>query len=415
MTVASPRDPTSSTTAAAPDRRGRPPWWAAPLAIYAVARIVSGVVLAWAARTQPELTDDPGWHVEGTRPASPSYWEVLANWDGQWFKTIALYGYPEVDVSASTGQTALPFPPGYPALVRALMWLTGGSFEVVGAATSLVLGAVAVLILHRWLTRTRGVVAATSAVAVLSFFPSAPILQADYSESAAMLLLVVALRAAVERRWTLLFGAAVLLTFTRPIVLPLAAFVVLLELRRLANTPSGKRRPDWRAVAAAAGLGVISLGWPATVAVMTGRLTGYTDVLAAWSRDGKTAESWVVGVWSQGHPALAVVIVLLITGLVVVRWRHRTDPLPEDRIGTWAAVYLLFMLVATPIGTGVFRHALLTLVPLAPLATRPAPGAPMRRRLWLVVAVVVAELVLQYVWITEVFVVHPGRTPGVLP
>lgn len=414
MTVASRRDSISST-GAAPARRRPPPWWAIPLAVYAAARIVSGVMLAWAARGQPELTDDPGWHVEGTRPASPSYWEVLANWDGQWFKTIALYGYPEVDVSASTDQTALPFPPGYPALVRALMWVTGRSFEVVGATTSLVLGAVAVLILHRWLTRTRGVVAATSAVAVLSFFPSAPILQADYSESTAMVLLVLALRAAVERRWSLLLGVAFLLTFTRPIVLPLAAFVVLLELRRLVNTPRGERRPDWRAVGAAAGLGIISLGWPVTVSLMTGRLTGYTDVLAAWSRDGKAAESWVVGVWSQGHPALAVVIVLLIAGLAVVRWHHRTDPLPDDRIGTWAAVYLLFMLVATPIGTGVFRHALLTLVPLAPLVTSPGPGAPTRRRLWVVLAVVAVELALQYVWITEIFVVHLDRIPGVLP
>ena len=399
----------------APAWREHLPWWAVPLAVYALARLVSGVVLSLAARSQPELTDDPGWHVEGTRPASPSYWEVLANWDGQWFKTIALHGYPEVDVSDSIGQTALPFPPGYPAVIRALMWVTGGSFEVVGATTSLVLGAVAVLLLYRWLISTRGLVAATSAVAVLSFFPSAPILQADYSESAAMVLLVVALRAAVERRWTLLLGVAVLLTFTRPIVLPLAAFVVLLEIRRLANAPRGERRPDAQAMGVAAGLGVISLGWPATVSLMTGRVTGYADVLAAWSRDGSTAESWVVGVWSQGHPALAVVIVLLVLGLAVVRWRHRTDPLPEDRIGTWAAVYLLFMLVATPIGTGIFRHALLTLVPFAPLATRPEPGAATRRRLWVVGVVVVVELVLQYVWITEVFVVHVGRVPGVLP
>ncbi|QIM21430.1 hypothetical protein G7075_10340 [Phycicoccus sp. HDW14] len=127
-----------------------------PLAVFAVARVVSGVMLAVTARLQPDLTDDPFWHVEGTRPANPSYLEVLSNWDGQWFKTIALHGYGAVADGRASDQSALAFSPVYPFLVRAVMAVTGLGFEAAASGVSLVASAAAVVLLFRWLLVTRG-------------------------------------------------------------------------------------------------------------------------------------------------------------------------------------------------------------------------------------------------------------------
>ncbi len=174
-------------------------WWL-PLGVFALARLVSAWILTVAAQVQPDLTRDPHWHVEGTRPASPSYWEVLSNWDGQWFKTIAMHGYADIDTAGPATQNALGFSPLYPLTVRGVMSATGMTFEVAASLVSLTCAGVAILLLFRWLVATRGLGPALAAVAVLSFFPSAPILQAAYSDGMAMLLLVVTLRSVAAGR-----------------------------------------------------------------------------------------------------------------------------------------------------------------------------------------------------------------------
>lgn len=402
-----------------PQRARSVPWSESPrasvrdtlivLAVFLAARGVSALFLASAARRQPDLSDNPGWHVEGTRPADPGYWGVLSNWDGQWFETIALHGYPAGPPQASV-QTPWAFPPGYPLVVRTLMGLTGGTFEVVGSLVSLSLGALAMVLLFRWVASTRGRPDAFLTVVGLSTFLSAPILNATYSEGMALFLLVLALRAALESRWLLLGVSATALTFTRPVVLPIAALLVLLELSGLRATDPAIRR---RRIAAAFVLVILSFAWPASVAVSTGEPGGYATALSGWARDGATAESWFVSLWGSGQHIVAVLLVLLLVGSLYTLWPRKGDGRPPDRLALWSVVYLGFMLLATPVGAGILRHLLLTLAPVLPTVAHRLRGHRVRGPV--VVALVLVQLWLQWLWVQHVFVVAPDHVPGVFP
>lgn len=374
-----------------------------PLAVFAVARVVSGVMLAVTARLQPDLTDDPFWHVEGTRPANPSYLEVLSNWDGQWFKTIALHGYGAVADGRVSDQSALAFSPVYPFLVRAVMAVTGLGFEAAASGVSLVASAAAVVLLFRWLLVTRGRGAAVAAVFVLSFFPAAPVLQAAYSDGLALLLVVVLLRAVAEDRWRVAWAVAPVLALTRPVLLPVALLVLVVRWRA-ADGHVRTLLADRVLLARVVGIGALAFLWPVLAGVISGSATAYSTTLKAWRSDGLSVGGWFSGLWTNGLQVPVVLFVVILVALVALRLRRRTPDGPADHLGTWAGVYLLFVLATAPPNAGIVRHTLLTLVPLGTLGPMASHLTP-RRRAVLLAVVVALEVVLQWVWIRYVFVV----------
>ena len=80
-------------------------------------------------------------------------------------------------------------------------------------------------LLYRMLTPTCGRFAASMSVLALCTYPAAVTLQVGYSESVAMLLILVALWCLREQRYVALLVTGLVLAFTRPIVLPLALVV----------------------------------------------------------------------------------------------------------------------------------------------------------------------------------------------
>lgn len=374
-----------------------------PLVVFAVARVVSGVMLAVAARRQPDLTDYPFWHVEGTRPAQPSYLEILSNWDGQWFKTIAVHGYGGVEAEEASGQSALAFSPVYPALVRAVMAVTGLGFEAAASAVSLVASAAAVVLLFRWLLVTRGRGPAVAAVVVLSFFPAAPVLQAAYSDGVALLLVVVLLRAVAEDRWRVVWVVAPVLALTRPVLLPVALLMLVVRWRAEGGRV-GRMLADRRFVARFVGIGALAFLWPVLAGVISGSPTAYSTTLQAWRADGLSVGGWFSGLWTNGLQVPAVLAAVLLAALVVLRLRRRTPQGAADHLGTWAGAYLVFVLATAPPNAGIIRHTLLTLVPLGALGPM-AAGLTPRRRALLLGAVVAVEVVLMWMWVRYVFVV----------
>src|SRR5680860_703887 len=143
---------TGPTRAAAAERSPRPaalrpaawPWWLQVLGVYALTRAWSTGVLLLAAAGQPQSS----WG-----PAQPDYGTFVGLfWDGSWYKSIAEDGYPAtlpVDANGMVQQNAWAFFPLFPLLVRVLMTATGGSWEVVAPAASLLLGVGAALVLDR--------------------------------------------------------------------------------------------------------------------------------------------------------------------------------------------------------------------------------------------------------------------------
>ncbi len=383
-----------------------------PLAIWGIARAISALFIIIAAEAQPDLTHDPAWHVEGEMPASPSYWQVLSNWDGQWYKTIALQGYPSVAPPEGV-QNVFAFYPLYPLAVGGLMRITGLSFEVMAACVSLVAGTAAAVLLFSWLTRTRGRAVAAVAVAVLGTFPSSPALQAAYTDAPALALLILCLRAATERRWARLLGLGVVLSLTRPVVLPLAVFVLVLEFRRTWHRDLSDDRLSRSALCTAGSLFALSFLWPLLVCVRTGELSAYFDAAAAWVQFGGLSGGWYVGMWDMGLRIPAVLAAMLTLILVTLRWRRRREIGAEDGLGLWGGLYMLFILGTTTINTSIFRYALLAIVPLGSFG--PMTLSPMSPRLRVVILSVTIQLMLalQWLWVRNVLVVDnsPGWPP----
>ena len=80
-------------------------------------------------------------------------------------------------------------------------------------------------LLYRMIARRADAFAGAMTVIVLSTFPSGVVFQAAYTESLTFLLVVVSLGLLERRRYGALLVSGLLLSVTRPVVLPLALAV----------------------------------------------------------------------------------------------------------------------------------------------------------------------------------------------
>jgi hypothetical protein len=86
-------------------------------------------------------------------------------------------------------------------MVRALMWATGLGFGVSATILNLLAGSVTMLLLYRLLEPYAGRFVAGSAVALLSTFVSAPVLQLAYKDGFALMLIVLAMLLIARHRY----------------------------------------------------------------------------------------------------------------------------------------------------------------------------------------------------------------------
>jgi hypothetical protein len=382
----------------------RAPWWVVPLAIFAVTRIVSGLLIAIVAQSQIRASQLPPNMPIPTLVDPPSYFHVVANWDGQWYQQIAAHGYPHgLPVSHGVAQqSAWAFYPLYPALVRAGM-TSGLSFGLTASVVSLVSGAMAMCLLYRMLLDRNGRFTAALTVIALSMTAAAPIFQAAYSESLALLLLLVALAGLEQRRYAVLCSAGVLLALSRAITPPLALVVAgAYVLRRRSEEPflSGERR---RMLMSVFVIAASSLVWPMAVGIATGDALAYVHTQAAWAKvAGNDARPWLITM--MHNPAQVFIVAVVLGLLILVCRRARTWPLA---LRLWPVPYAVFILAVTPPTASVLRFSV-----LAGAAWWPAPEWSRRlsspgTRAALVTGVVVVGLALQWWWLRTYFVIDP--------
>lgn len=391
-------------------------WLLIPLAIYAVSRVIAGVLLHLSAVRQatvgPDATVPPGPHGLTTLvPDPPGYLGVISSWDGVWFRSIAQFGYPvplpRVDGVVVPNEWA--FSPGYPFVVRALMELAHIGFPLAATIVSTACGAAAVTLLYALVRGLIGDAAATRLVMAVCFFPSSPIFQVAYSESMALLLVVAALWALAGRRYGWLVVCAALLSVTRPIVLPLALLsgIVWIARWRARDREPFPRRERWiAAVATVVCAGLVGV-WPAIAAVATGELGAFSDTMAVWPGNkvwGGAGVSWLtVAVDHPGSVGILVSVVLALALFTALRRGAQSLPVA---LRWWGPSYLAYMIVATKPSLGILRHLLLAIFPLAPLLepVAPAESRGARAAQWaLPVLLAVAGVVGQYFWITHAF------------
>src|SRR5690242_9955998 len=122
-----------------------------------------------------------------------SFTDIWSRWDSVFFVRIAAHGYDKASAA---------FYPLYPGLVAALGRVLGGHYVLAGILISLTACAGAFALLYRLAEEHLGAEGAWRTVLYLAIFPTALFLQAVYSESLYLLLVLAAFVAAERGRFT---------------------------------------------------------------------------------------------------------------------------------------------------------------------------------------------------------------------
>lgn len=378
-----------------------------PLLIFAAFRIVDAVFFVVAMRHQPALgaVNLRGLFIyDPPMPAAPGYLTSATNWDGQWYQQIAMHGYPHELPTATSGpaaQSAWAFYPLFPAVVRLVMILTGSGFPLAAVLVSTTAGAAATVLLYRMVMRTGGPWAALVAVVALCAWPAGPVLQVAYTESLALLLILICLQLLGRGRYGWLMVGSVLLGLVRAVSLPLALVIALHGVqrwRRRAHEPFGTAE-RWWCGAAAAVAGLSFAIWPAVAAIVTGQANAYTRTQTGWHGRTDTGAwpSWFSHLFPpdfRGVGGMLILAVALVLALVPSARRWGTE------LRLWGPVYVLYLLAATRPIPSIARFLVLVGLPWVPAPVRPGRTAAIAT----IALTVLVGLVLQWLWVREYYV-----------
>ncbi|MET7695707.1 glycosyltransferase family 39 protein [Streptomyces sp. NPDC005483] len=216
-------------------------------------------------------------------------WDVLATWDGWWYRQIAEHGYhPElVPVPGATGLITLEgnsaaFFPLYPALTRLVSELTGLGSYGAGMLVSVVASFAAALGIYAVTERFGGRRAGLAAAGLWAIWPGSGVEWALYSDSLYVALAVWTCHAVLRRRWLTAGLLACAAGLNRPTAAALIAAVLVAALLALRRRQDGLRRP--LAAMALAPLGLLGyLGW---VGHRMGDYAGYFRLQSgAWAHE----------------------------------------------------------------------------------------------------------------------------------
>lgn len=380
----------------------RAPWWVWPVTVFVTTRALGAVMILIAARHQVAVDTTIGaWHT--AKPAAPGYLDVATNWDGQYYGAIARFGYPS-SLPVAGGHVLASewaFAPLYPFVVRGVMWLSGLHFAAAGTFVTLATSLAAVVLLHRLLARETGLFTARATTLLLCTSMASPALQITYTEGPALLLVVMSLWLLRQERYGWTAACLLALALTRHVVAP---FVVVLAVHAVDRR---RRTGRWsRASLALVGTGMASAAlWPAVAALVTERLTAFTDTQRAWRlHPGSTGPFGLFSVgWEVGGAWGLLLVALAAAGLLWLALRHR-GPAWSPEVRAWAASYPLYLVAVAPVAVSMFRLMLLAF----PLAWVVGEERPTPRRHWAALTVLaVAGLLLQWFWVRYMLVVGP--------
>jgi hypothetical protein len=382
-----------------------------PLGIFAFTRVVGALILMVMSDQQGPRIGNPGLDVFDPAPADPGYLDMLTNWDGQWYVHVAEHGYPR-DLPVQDGEVARnawAFFPVYPALVRAVVALSSLPFAVAASVVSMAAGAGAMVLVFRLLEGRVGRYNAGMTVLAMSLSPAGVLLQAAYTESVALLVLVACLTLLVQRRYGWLAVMAVVLSLTRPIVLPLALLILVhgvLRWRRRAEEPfprAERRRWVVAVVVSGASFGL----WPLACALWTGEPDGFLASQQAWISNYPGRASWLLSILHDPTGRASVLALsAAAVGLLVVA-RRSARPWGSD-LRWWVPVYTLYLLgTASPVASSI-RYALLAVVPWWPF-TGQGPELTTARKVRAVVMAVLFGVACQVAWVRFFYVLGPDR------
>lgn len=398
-------------------------WAAAPLAVYGLTRLIIAAMVLVASRAQVVVLESiPGYHSTVPSRQPPGYLDVMTSWDGQWYWDVVLNGYPDSSLGpdGQPAQTSLAFFPLFPMLARGVGALTGWEFRIAGPTLSLALGALAVLAVYRLLEEQVGSRRALLAIAVLCTFASAPVLQAGYTESLALLLVAVTLILLRQQRYLLAIAPMLLLGVTRNITLPLVPVILLHWFVRVReHGPERDRRAavdrggsrirravvcHWRiALLAVSALGAAAI-WPAMATALTGEPDAYLSTMSAWPGfTGSPLKSpWVVTFVNRGAMGVVLLLSLALLFALILSLPSTRGWGPE--LWGWAAFYPIYIVAASGATYSILRYLLLAF-PLALIWVPEEVDQGLRRRdVFLLAMVLCVGVAAQWFWISKLLV-----------
>jgi hypothetical protein len=298
------------------------------LFLWSRAAIWAAAILAFAWFEPNRHPDADRWDVAANHDLG---WgtDVWARWDSGWFLRIAESGY------AALPDNAAAFFPLYPALVGLLGRVLAGHYVLSGIIVSLAAALASFVLLYRLAEPRLGADGARRAVLYLAVFPTALFLQAVYSESLFLALVLATFVLAERNRWPLACAVAGLALLTRPAGLALLPALALLA---------------WRAPARRRALGSLALA-PALFALYplwlwhaVGDPLALARAQGTWSREisplGPLGGAWagvrdaVTGHVPAGAGSLhagavnaqGLLFLALFAGLTVLAWRRFGAP-----------------------------------------------------------------------------------------
>lgn len=389
----------------------RLPWWALPLAIFGLTRVVDLVLLLVSGEHQTRMTMRGSDERVVPAPPDPSYPTLTTNWDAQWYWAIARDGYP-THLPESHGEVqrnVWAFYPMFPALAKLLMLATRLPFDIAGPLVALSCAAVGACVLFAIVVRHGGRFTAGVVVLALGFYPAAPVLQAAYSEGTALMLIAAAVWCLDRRKYAWFMVVCVLLGFTRPVSLALALLVTLLWLVRWWRRHHDSFPPKERIVLAAAATEAAATFalWPLACALVLGRWDGYTATQRAWLPHAANGlKTWVWALLGGATPVAAFVTGLAVALLLVLVLRHGARAWGAP-LRLWPLAYAAFLLLTVRPASSSLRYPLLMMVPFWPFPELTASRRPRWLRWGIVVLVITFGIVFQLWWLRWFYV--PGK------
>ena len=129
-------------------------WYAVPLLIFAVTRMICAVLLVVIGRSKQYAVGPAMPPGHPPTESGTSYGDLISNWDGQWYRFIVEHGYPHhlPTLHGALQENQWAFYPLYPSLVRIVMW-TGLPYAVAASCVSMAFGAAAMTLLYRMLAQ----------------------------------------------------------------------------------------------------------------------------------------------------------------------------------------------------------------------------------------------------------------------
>ena len=252
--------------------------WAFPLRVWIIHWLLVQIPATYSIRFGVPNSPSPPYGEMPPPLTGIAHWivEPLRNWDGLWYRLIALEGYAGGVESARAA-----FWPLFPGLMNGGWQITGLPVDVVGYLIANVAFLGALLILYRLIALDYGDPAiARGAVWALALFPTALFFSAVYTESLFLLLVVGALY--LWRRdyvWLAgLVGIAAALCRSGGVFLILPFLVLLWD----------RHRRDWRGYWPGIIPALLPIAGPIVFAAILQRDQGnwnaFIDVQAQWNR-----------------------------------------------------------------------------------------------------------------------------------